>query len=251
MKWDARLYDTGHSFVSKYGEEVVSLLNPRPGENILDVGCGTGDLANLIAQSGAYIEGIDASEEMITKAKEKFPAMSFRVADITRYEKPGFYDAIFSNATLHWIQEKEQAAQKIYANLKAGGRFVLEMGGKGNVAEIIKAIKHSLEKYGHAEKITQRQWYFPSIGEYATVLESVGFRVRYAIHFDRETLLESSNGIKDWIRMFGKDFLQGIDESITEAILTETENLLKPTRYYNNKWYADYKRLRMVATKEF
>jgi trans-aconitate 2-methyltransferase len=249
MKWDSTLYDTQHNFVSKYGEDVVQLLNPQKGEKILDAGCGTGDLTALIAISGAIVEGIDLSEEMIRHAKEKFQEISFRLASITEYEKPEFYDAIFSNAALHWISDKEKAIEKMYENLKYGGRLVLEMGGKNNVREIISAIAKTLKKHGLGERISNRQWYFPSIGEYSTLLEAQGFRVEFAIHFDRETELKSHDGIKDWLKMFGKDFFEGLDNITVNSILTEIQTSLLPTRFYNNKWHADYKRLRIVATK--
>lgn len=249
MKWDSTLYDTKHSFVSKYGEEVVQLLNPQPGELILDAGCGTGDLTAMIAESGAITEGIDLSEEMIQQAKVKFPDIPFKVAGITEYEKPEFYDAIFSNAVLHWVLDKEKAIEKMYGNLKRGGRLVLEMGGKNNVQEIINAITKSLQNHGLGERVSKPRWYFPSIGEYAGLLETQGFRVEYAVHFDRETGLKSSNGIKDWIKMFGKDFFNGLGETTIDSVLTEIQTSLFATRFYNNKWYADYKRLRIAATK--
>lgn len=250
MKWDAALYDTGHRFVSQYGEELVTLLAPRLGETILDAGCGTGDLAAMIAASGARTEGIDASEEMIAEARKKFPHLPFYVADITEYENPGFYDAVFSNATLHWITEKEKAAARMYLNLKPGGRLVLEMGGKGNVADITGAIEKVLVKHGMQERLANRQWYFPSLGEYAILLESAGFRVRYAVHFDRETELQTAQGIKNWIQMFGKDFFRELDAGTADQLASEIQDSLKPLRYHHDKWYADYKRLRIMATKE-
>jgi trans-aconitate methyltransferase len=249
MKWDSTLYDTKHSFVSKYGEDVVQLLNPQKQETILDAGCGTGDLAAMIALSGAIVEGIDLSKEMIEQAKEKYPEIHFNVGNITEYKKPEFYDAIFSNATLHWILDKEKAIAGMFDNLKYGGRLVLEMGGKNNVREIIGALTKTLKKHGLSERILNRQWYFPSIGEYASLLEAQGFTVEYAVLFDRETELKSKDGIKDWIKMFGKDFFEGLDKGTVDSVLTEIQTSLFPTRFYNNKWHADYKRLRIVAIK--
>ncbi len=250
-KWDAKLYDDKHSFVFKYGEDLVHLLNPKPGERILDLGCGTGYLTNIIAESGAQVTGIDNSKEMIEKAKSEFPKINFEVLSATdfHFEKP--FDAIFSNAVLHWVLEKEKAIDCMYENLKTGGRLVIEMGGKGNVQSIVNAVKKTLAKYGAGEKTNLNIWYFPSIGEYASLLEAKGFRVTYATHYDRETeLKDTANGIKDWIKMFGSSFLKNIDESVADKMLTEIQESLRETSFRNNKWYADYKRLRIVAIKQ-
>ncbi len=249
MVWNSALYDTKHGFVSKYGEEVVRLLDPKKGEVILDAGCGTGDLTAVISASGAIVEGVDSSGEMIRQAKEKFPGIAFVKANLTEYERPGYYDAIFSNAALHWILDKEKAVEKLVGNLKQGGRLVLEMGGKDNVGEIINAITGTLKKHNLEKRVSNQPWYFPSIGEYASLLEAHGFRVVYAVHFDRETELKSGNGIIDWIRMFGKDFFDGLDEMTVDGMLREIQTSLFATRFYNNKWHADYKRLRIVAEK--
>ncbi|MEO8720683.1 MAG: methyltransferase domain-containing protein [Ginsengibacter sp.] len=249
MVWNSALYDTKHGFVSKYGEEVVRLLDPKKGEVILDAGCGTGDLTAVISASGAIVEGVDSSGEMIRQAKEKFPGIAFVKANLTEYERPGYYDAIFSNAALHWILDKEKAVEKLVGNLKQGGRLVLEMGGKDNVGEIINAITRTLKKHNLEKRVSNQPWYFPSIGEYASLLEAHGFRVVYAVHFDRETELKSGNGIIDWIRMFGKDFFDGLDEMTVDGMLREIQTSLFATRFYNNKWHADYKRLRIVAEK--
>lgn len=249
MKWDSQLYDNEHRFVSGYGEDVVKLLNPQAGETILDVGSGTGDLAAVIAESGAVVHGIDASESMVEQAKAKFPGIHFQVASITDFDKPRYYDAVFSNATLHWIADKNNAVEKMYQNLKPGGRLVLEMGAKGNVAEIIEAVMVALNEHKIPDDSLKNRWYFPSLGEYASLLESKGFRVEYAVHFDRETPLKSKDGIKNWIRMFGKDVFEGAGEKMVDRMLNQIQDSLAPTRFYDGQWYADYKRLRMVATK--
>jgi trans-aconitate methyltransferase len=250
-RWDAKLYDDKHSFVFKYGEDLVHLLNPKPGERILDLGCGTGYLTNIIAESGAQVTGIDNSPEMISKAKDEFPKINFEILSATdfHFEKP--FDAIFSNAVLHWVLEKEKAIDCMYNNLKTGGRLVIEMGGKANVQSIVNAIKETLAKYETGKKINLNIWYYPSIGGYASLLEARGFRVTYASHYDRETeLKDSTNGIKDWIKMFGSSFLKNIDANVADKMLTEIQESLRATNFRNNKWYADYKRLRVVAIKQ-
>ncbi|CAN5704816.1 class I SAM-dependent methyltransferase [soil metagenome] len=250
MNWNANLYDQKHDFVSKYGEDVINLLAPKKGEDILDVGCGTGDLAELVRASGANITGIDNSKEMIETAKAKYPLINFEIkaADNFQYDKK--FDAVFSNATLHWVLEKEKAIDCIYNCLKPGARFVSEFGGKGNVYNIVNALKNTLIKYGFPENANRQVWYFPSLSEYTSLLEQKGFRVTFAAHFDRDTLLKDDNGIINWLHMFGKSFLQGLDDKIIGEILSEVEQLVKPTNFKNNQWYADYVRLRVVAIKE-
>ena len=249
-KWNASLYNDKHDFVFKYGEDLIDMLMPGADERILDLGCGTGYLTNIIASSGATVVGIDNSHEMIAKASQEYPNVEFRVQSATEFHFDESFDAIFSNAALHWVLEKEKAVDCMYDNLKRTGRLVLEMGGKGNVEGIITALKSSLQKRGLVESAAKELWYFPSISEYTTLLEKRGFRVVYATHFSRETeLKDNSNGIKDWIKMFGSAFLKGIDDAVVNEVLDEVQETLKPTHFRNGKWYADYKRLRVVAIK--
>ena len=248
--WNTGLYDEKHAFVFKYGEDLVDILKPQPGERILDLGCGTGYLTNIISASGATVVGIDSSLEMISKAKLQYPELKFKVQSATEFHFDEHFDAIFSNAVLHWVLEKEKAIECMYRNLKRSGKIVLEMGGKHNVEKIIKALQNSLINHGFAEQAASEIWYFPSISEYTGLLEKRGFRVTYAAHFNRETKLsDTENGIKDWVRMFGSSFLTGVDEIKIEEILNEVQNTLEPTHFRNGSWYADYKRLRIIAIK--
>lgn len=251
IKWDSSLYDSKHEFVFKYGEDLIQLLQPKSGEHILDLGCGTGYLSNLISASGAIVTGVDSSADMIAKAKETYPEVNFIVRSATAFVAANSFDAIFSNAALHWIKEKEQVIDCMFRNLKENGRLVLEMGGKKNVEKIIDVLKATLVKYGFRDQAAVDQWYFPSLSEYTGLLEKKGFRVTYAAHFNRETELKNTaHGIKDWIKMFGTNYLQNIDNSTLEVILTDVENALRNTHFRAGKWYADYKRLRVVAVKD-
>ena len=216
----------------------------------MDLGCGTGYLTNIIADTGADIVGIDNSAEMITKARAQFPNLQFEAQSGESFHFNKNFDAIFSNAALHWMLEKERVIDCMYRNLKTDGRVVLEMGGKDNVVRIITALHDSLVKHNFTQKAKIPLWYFPSLSEYTGLLEQRGFRVIYAVHFNRETKLnDTKNGIKDWIKMFGSAFLKGIEESIANQILSEVQDTLQPTHFRNNNWYADYKRLRVVAIK--
>ena len=250
IKWDSNLYDNKHDFVFKYGEDLINLLQPVKGERILDLGCGTGYLSNLIAASGAIVTGIDSSADMISKAKETYPGIDFSVQSATEFVSANGFDAIFSNAVLHWIKEKEQAIDCMFRNLKENGRLVLEMGGKRNVERIIEALRSTLLKYGFTKQAAVEQWYFPSLSEYTGLLEKRGFRVTYAAHFNRETELKNTeHGVREWLKMFGASYLQNIDETILDRILTEVEKKLRVTHFREGKWFADYKRLRVVAVK--
>ena len=249
-KWNARLYDDKHNFVFKFGEDVVQLLNPRQGERILDLGCGTGYLTNLIAQAGARVIGIDKSPAMIERAYAAYPDLDFRVLSATDFRFDTPFDAVFSNAVLHWVLEKESAIDQIYHCLRPGGRLVLEMGGKGNNEKILVATRNVLTRHNYYRNAVTQPWYFPSLAEYTTLLEQRGFRVQFAAHFDRPTQLQDAdNGIKDWIRMFCTAFFKDIPDTEIDTILEEIQETLKPTHYTNHTWFADYKRLRIEAFK--
>ncbi len=250
MKWNAELYDDKHAFVFQYGESVLELLDIKPGERILDLGCGTGHLTNEIKNNGAEVIGIDASADMIAKAIKTYPGIDFRVADAADFHFDEPFDAVFSNAVLHWVQKADEAIKCVYDSLKSGGRFVAEMGGKGNNAHILATAQQVLEKHGYPQLAIRKPWYFPSMGDYTTRLENAGFRVTSAIHFDRPTLLQDGgSGVGKWLSMFGDTFFEGIDETEQEQIVAEITDLLEP--YYNNNgdWCIDYVRLRFVAIK--
>src|SRR5580700_8966364 len=138
--WDSSLYDDRHSFVWRAGASLVELLDPKPGERILDLGCGTGHLTAKIAEAGVEVTGLDSSTSMIAQARQNFPGLKFSLADARdfRFDRP--FDAVFSNAALHWIHDAEAVVRSIAAALRPGGRFVLEMGVRGNIARIRKAI---------------------------------------------------------------------------------------------------------------
>jgi trans-aconitate methyltransferase len=252
MKWNARLYDDKHNFVFKFGEDVVQLLNPRQGERILDLGCGTGYLTNLIAHAGARVTGIDNSPPMIERARAAYPDLDFHMMSATDFHFNSLFDAVFSNAVLHWVPDKEIAIDHIYHALRPGGRLILEMGGKGNNEDILVATRRVLTRHGYYSNAAVQPWYFPSLAEYTTLLERRGFRIQFAAHFDRPTQLQDTdNGIKDWLRMFGSAFFKDIPETDIATILEEIQEALKPTHYKNHTWFADYKRLRIEAIRQY
>ena len=242
--WDAGLYESDHAFVWKYGAELLPLLNPQAGERILDVGCGTGQLTSEIAAAGAEVLGIDSSPDMIGQARQNYPKLRFQLADARTFTVPEPFDAVFSNAALHWVPEARDAVQSIYRALKPGGRFVAEFGGKGNNAKVVAALKEA----GASDPLLT--FYFPSVGEYAGILESEGFEVRYATLFDRPTELEDPvRGLEQWIVMFQQKALAAIPSGSREKAFRQIEDRVRGDLFYNGKWHVDYRRLRVVAVR--
>lgn len=251
MNWNATLYDGEHEFVSRYGRGLIEVLNPKAGEKILDIGCGTGDLTHQLFLMGCEVTGIDASESMIGKAKEKFPDIRFICADACRFELNEKFDAVFSNAVLHWIKDQEAMLQSVYTHLKRGGRFVAELGARGNVEKIRTTLKNTLREHGFTEQADISNWYFPSVAEYANKLEQHGFEIRLMEGYERPTILQSSEkGIVNWLEMFGSAFFRGIRDTEKVKILNEVQDKLKKDLYQEDFWIADYKRLRFWTTKE-
>lgn len=245
-QWDAELYDNKHSFVSQLATDLVELLAPKSGECILDFGCGTGHLTHNIASSGAEVVGIDNAPTMIEQARKNYPNLKFEVADETMHFTEQF-DAIFSNAVLHWIKEPEKAIASIWRALRPGGRFVAEFGGKGNIKVITTAIYNAMEFAGYPVDVNP--WYFPSIGEYGTLLEQQGLQLVFASLFERPTPLDNGQGMYNWLKMFGNSFLNPVPIDKQPKILADIENQLRPT-LYRGTWFVDYRRIRVVAIKD-
>ena len=246
--WNASLYDQKHAFVFEYGKGLIPMLDPQPGELILDLGCGTGHLTKTIAESGAHVIGIDSSQPMIEMARATYPEIEFLIADARDFSFPDPFDAIFSNATLHWVQPPESVVRCISASLKTGGRFVAEFGGKGNIATISSAVRQSISELTGSE--VDFGWYFPTIGEYASLLEQHGLAVRSAMLFERPTLLEDGEkGLRTWLRMFCNQVFQQLPDTVREQVLERTEEKARSRLFQNGQWFADYVRLRIVASK--
>jgi len=238
MAWNAEQYQAGCSFVWQYGRDLLGLLAPQPGERILDAGCGTGQLTSEIAASGAEVTGIDSSAAMLEQARRNAPAVRFEVADIRHLPYRAEFDAVFSNAVLHWVPEADEAAESFARALKPGGRLVIEMGGRGNVRELLAASDRALRALGVPDPERYHPWFYPGIPEYAAILERHGLEVTFAALFDRPTPLPS--GIRAWFEMFG----QKLVEALPPAQLPEYYRLVEQSAGPE----ADYRRLRIVAT---
>ena len=250
FEWNPTLYNDQHDFVHKFGEEVVSLLNPQKDEVILDLGCGTGDLTKRISSSCKEVIGLDSSLEMIQVAGKKYPEISFYHIDAKDLDLNVTFDAVFSNAVLHWIIEPELIIQNINRHLKMGGRFVAEFGGKGCVKKIISALTDILDSKRVIYPAIGESLYYPSISEYSKLLEQNGFEVSLAILFDRPTELKGGlAGLRNFILMFFNWLFDNVSEQEKLEYIGIVEKRLKDELLYDSTWIVDYRRIRILALK--
>jgi trans-aconitate methyltransferase len=243
--WDARRYQDQHSYVWQLGGNLLELLQPRAGERILDIGCGTGQLTADIAGSGARVTGLDSSPDMIEQARRNYPDIPFVLGDAASFSFPEQFDAIFSNAALHWVPDHQAVAGSIARALLPGGRFVAEFGGKGCIASITAAMLAVLGPYAAGSC----PWNFRSIGEFAPLLERAGMEVCEARLFDRPTPVQGDDGMEGWLRMFCGGYFGGLTAEETRVKLCELVAQLRPALYNDGVWTLDYRRLRIVAIK--
>ncbi len=249
-RWNSELYQSSHSYVWNYGRDLLGLLDPKSGERILDVGCGTGQLTAEVAQRCAEAMGIDASPEMIATARKNFPQLIFAVGNATALPFDNEFDAVMSNAALHWIRNQRGAIASIARALKPGGRFVFEMGGHRNLRKTMEAACEAMRSLGVHDPENRIPWYFPSIGKYAPQLESAGFEIKFAALIERPTKLEHGEaGFRHWIEMFGGFALSSVAADKREELSRRWEELARPALFHDGVWVIDHTRLRMVAVK--
>lgn len=248
--WNPGLYESKYAFVWERGRELLSLLDPQPEWRVLDVGCGTGRLTAEIARAGAAVTGIDSSPEMIAQARANYPALDFFVADVTTLAYCEEFDAVFSNAALHWVKDARAGARAMARALKPQGRLVAELGGRGNVARLLEALYGALESLGVADPAQFNPWFFPGVAEYATILEEQGLEVARAELFDRPTPLEGGEeGLSAWLEMFGTPVLNAIPREARPELVRRVAERAAPFLFRDGVWTIDYRRLRVLAFK--
>lgn len=248
IQWNAQNYKDNFSFVPEYGEDVMSLLTVSRGSRVVDLGCGNGTLTRKLADRGYSVVGIDASKEMIALAKAEYPELRFMQGDARTFRLPEQVDAVFSNAVFHWIDagQQETMVANLAAQLRTGGELVCEFGGY----HCGEAVHAQLEKGFAARGLAYpRTFYFPTIGQYAPLLEKHGMRVEVGLLFDRPTQQKSEHGVIDWVNMFVTKPFEGMDEDLKKEILFEPENALRDRLFIDGKWYIDYVRIRIRAGK--
>lgn len=247
-EWAASAYDHSAGYVSRLGGEVVDLLDPKPGERVLDLGCGTGDLSWEISSRGAEVLGVDASSEMVSRAARKYPQLRFEVADARSLEiTVSNFDAVFSNAVLHWVKEATAVARAVHRVLRPGGYFVAELGGRGNVSTIERALEETLVERG-IPVAGRNPWYFPSLAEYAGLLEENGFEVEYAVLFDRPTPL-GEEGLEGWLGVFAGSFFAGLSAVEREEVVGRVVEKVRTVLHGEEGAFADHRRLRVAAVR--
>lgn len=243
QRWDPKTYAANARFVAELGQPVVELLAPKPGERILDLGCGDGALTERLVALGCAVVGVDASAEQIAAAKAR--GLDARVTDGQRLDFEAEFDAVFSNAALHWMREPDRVIAGVARALKPGGRFVGEMGGAGNIARIVEALTAALQRRRLAPELP---WYFPGAEEYRAKLMAGGFAVREIALFPRPTPLPGD--IAGWLETFGAGSLARLPESERAAFVAELREALRPQlRQPDGSWTVDYVRLRFAAVK--
>jgi trans-aconitate methyltransferase len=243
--WSAATYAANARFVADLAVPVVELLAPVADEDVLDLGCGDGALTAAIAARGARVVGVDGSEDMVRAARAR--GLDARVMDGQRLMFSAAFDAVFSNAALHWMPDAPAVIAGVWRALRVGGRFVGEMGGHGNVAAIVVALHAALRGRG-IDPAQGFGWFFPTDAEFRGLLEAQGFEVRRMELIPRPTLLPT--GIEGWLATFAAPFLAGVPQEARAAMLREVEVLLAPAlRTRAGDWIADYVRLRFEAVR--
>lgn len=243
--WDPLTYEQNGAFVHGLAGGVLEWLDAQPGEYILDLGCGDGQLTQRLKETGAHVLGVDASAEMVAAARargveaEQAPAEQLPFRDAT-------FDAVFSNAALHWVRGQDAMLAQVHRVLKPGGRFVAEMGGHGNIAAIHVALRAVLKRHGFGDREDGVN-YYPTAERYSDRLKQHGFKVEQIALIPRPTKL-AEGGMEGWLHTFRRGVLDGLPEDVRENVVTEIVELLAPVlRDEEGNWVADYVRLRFVA----
>jgi SAM-dependent methyltransferase len=243
--WDPAAYAQNGSFVHGLAGGVVEWLALHAGERILDLGCGDGQLTERLAKSGAVMTGVDADPRMVEAAKARGVDAHHAMAEKLPFADASF-DAVFSNAALHWVRDQDAMMAEARRVLKPGGRFVAEMGGHGNIAAIRVGLMAVLSRHGHADA-EEGVNYYATPDVYGQRLERRGFRVERIALIPRPTLLPET-GMEGWLRTFRKGVIEGLPAEFRDTVVHETVELLTPAlRDERGAWTADYVRLRFIA----
>lgn len=243
QEWDAERYGRTARFVSDLGAPVVDLLDPRPGERVLDLGCGDGVLTARLVERGATVVAVDAAADMVRAARAR--GLDAHVADAAALPYEREFDAVFSNAVLHWVPRADDVLAGVARALRAGGRFVAELGGHGNTAAVSVALAAVLARRG-VDGWARRPWLFPTAEGYRARLVAAGFVVDEVRVVPRPTPLPGE--LADWLDTFAGPFFVGLDAAERAAVVAEVAELCRPALWApETGWVVDYSRLRVAA----
>ncbi len=245
QQWDATQYAANGRFVADLAGEIVSWLAPHPGERILDLGCGDGALTATLTAAGALVTGVELDSSMAAAARAR--GVQVVEQSMTNLNFSAEFDAVFSNAALHWVRDQTAVLRGVHAALLPGGRYVAEMGGMGNIAAIRVALSAVCRTYG-VDAETVAASFFPSAATYSALLQAAGFHVRRMELVPRPTLIQS--GMAQWLRTFRRAVIASLPPQVQETAVDQVVHLLQPVlQDGDGAWWADYVRLRFVATK--
>ncbi len=245
QQWNPETYEKNARFVSDLGAGVVDLLAPRAGERILDLGCGDGALTEKLVAAGCTVVAVDASAEQVAGARKR--GIDARVARAEALPFNHEFDAVFSNAVLHWVKDADGVIASVARALKPGGRFVAEFGGAGCIATIRGALIAALERRGVDAKAAD-PWYFPTEPDYRAKLEAHGFAIGFMALFPRPTPLPGDAAA--WLETFAQPWLGAVAPTDRPALIAEVCEAMRPTLYNPaSGWTADYVRLRFAAER--
>jgi SAM-dependent methyltransferase len=247
QNWSAASYAANAHFVPALGQPVLDLLQPQPGERILDLGCGDGILTEKLVALGAKVVGIDNSPDMIAAARLR--GIDARMMDARSLKFENEFDAVFSNAALHWLKDDPDApVVGAFRALVSGGRFVGELGGHGCVSTIAVALIATLERRGIRDALSWVPWYFPTVDEYEVRLRRAGLVPQSVRLIPRPTPLPT--GMRGWLETFANPFCAALAQNERDDFLDEVTAMLKPVLCDSQgRWTADYMRLRFSAIK--
>lgn len=246
--WDAALYQSVCSFVPGHGDSLLKLLDPQPSERILDFGCGTGELTVRIAAEARETIGLDPSPDMIKQARNQYPELDFICCPVEEYHPEQQFDAVFTNAVLHWVSDLSETVSRIRRLLKPGGRFVGEFGANGNVKQVREALHRALKDRGYSPEEWD-PWSFPDEKEFRQLLKDSSFQVESLKTIDRPTTLEGGEGLRIWLTTFAQSFFESFGLAQEQTVISEIIDSLRPDYFDGTHWTLEYRRLRFHATR--
>lgn len=245
VPWDPQQYATHARFVAELGRDLIDLLDARAGQRVLDLGCGDGAQTAELTARGFEVVGVDASAAQVAAACER--GLDARVVDGVALPFQSEFDAVFSNAALHWMKQPECVLEGVYRALRPGGRFVGEFGAAGNVGQVLAAVQQGLLRRG-LDPAACHPWYFPTGDEYRQLLITHGFEVRSLVVFERPTLLPGE--LTNWLETFAKAFVHGWPDEDRADLFAGVADQVRPRlQDAEGRWWVDYVRLRFVAEK--